>query len=315
MINLLLIIILILICIISFQYKIERERSKNLTYIESKLNKIIKENTKENTKEKLLVVTSDKKLRKLLVVINSILDFSGKVLSDYTKKEISMDKMLSNISHDLKTPLTVVLGYIETIKLDDNISSEEREILLSKVHIKTLEVIALINKFFDLAKLESGDKDVPMSRVNMNEVCIKNILDFYENLTANGYEVNIDIPEKSIYALGNLEALERIMNNLISNAIRYGSDGKYIGLKLSCDDSFCYVEIWDKGKGIDEINVEKVFERMYTLEDSRNKLYQGSGLGLTITKRLVEKLGGEISLKSKPNEKTSFTFKLKRINY
>ena len=118
-----------------------------------------------------------------------------------------------------------------------------------------------------------------------------------------------------IYAFGNLEALDRIMNNLISNAIKYGNDGKYIGLNLSCDDNFTYVEIWDKGKGIDETNIEKVFERMYTLEDSRNKLYQGSGLGLTITKNLVNKLGGEIFLESTPYEKTSFTFKLKRVKY
>lgn len=311
MIILLLIIILILICIIIFQYKAEKQKSKNLKYIGNKLNNIIR----GNTNEKLLVVTEDKELRKVLVAINSLLDFSQKVLADYRKKEISMTKMLSNISHDLKTPLTVVLGYIETIKLDKDIPREEREILLSKVHNKTLEVIELINKFFDLAKLESGDKDIPISRVNMNEVCRKNILDFYENLTAKGYEVSLDIPEISIYAFGNLEALQRIMNNLISNAIKYGSEGKYLGLKLSYDDNYSYVEIWDKGKGIEEINVENVFERMYTLEDSRNNLYQGSGLGLTITKRLVEKLGGEIYLKSKPYEKTSFTFKLKRITY
>jgi len=311
MIILLLIIILILICIINFQYISRRDRSVNLKYIENKLKKI----KKEKTNEKILVVTEDKELRKLLIEINSLLDFSQKVYADYTRKEISMVKMLSNISHDLKTPLTVVLGYIETIKLDQDINSEEREILLSKVHNKTLEVIELINKFFDLAKLESGDKEIPITRVNINEVCRKSILDFYENLTAKGYEVNIEIPETNIYALGNIEALERIMNNLISNAIKYGSDGKYIGLNLSYDDDFTYVEVWDKGKGIDEINVEKVFERMYTLEDSRNKLYQGSGLGLTITKRLVEKLGGEISLKSKPHERTSFTFKLKRITY
>ena len=311
MIILLLIIILILICIINFQYISRRDRSVNLKYIENKLKKI----KKEKTNEKILVVTEDKELRKLLIEINSLLDFSQKVYADYTRKEISMVKMLSNISHDLKTPLTVVLGYIETIKLDQDINREEREILLSKVHNKTLEVIELINKFFDLAKLESGDKEIPITRVNINEVCRKSILDFYENLTAKGYEVNIEIPETNIYALGNIEALERIMNNLISNAIKYGSDGKYIGLNLSYDDDFTYVEVWDKGKGIDEINVEKVFERMYTLEDSRNKLYQGSGLGLTITKRLVEKLGGEISLKSKPHERTSFTFKLKRITY
>jgi len=311
MITLLLIIILILISIILFQYISIRERSVNLKYVETKLNKIIS----ENTNEKLLVVTEDKELRKLLVEINSLLDFSQKVFADYTKKEISMVKMLSNISHDLKTPLTVVLGYIETIKLDVDIKSEEREILLSKVHNKTLEVIDLINKFFDLAKLESGDKEIPITRININEVCRKCILDFYENLTAKGYEVDIKIPENNIYVFGNIEALERIMNNLISNAIKYGGYGKYIGINLSYDDNFSYVEIWDKGKGIDEVNVEKVFERMYTLEDSRNKLYQGSGLGLTITKRLVEKLGGEIYLRSKPYERTSFIFKLRRIAY
>ncbi|HEY8891292.1 MAG TPA: sensor histidine kinase [Clostridium sp.] len=311
MIILLLIIILILVCIMFLQYKAEKVRSKNLKYIGNKLNKIIR----ENTNEKLLVVTEDKETREVLVGINRLLDFNQKLMAEYRKKEISMTKMLSNISHDLKTPLTVVLGYIETIKLDKDIPGEERAILLCKVHNKTLEVIDLINNFFDLAKLESGDKDVPISRVNMNEFCRKSILDFYESLTAKGYEVNIDIPVTNIYALGNIEALQRIMNNLISNAIKYGSKGKYIGLKLSYDDNYSYVEIWDKGKGIEEINVDKVFERMYTLEDSRNKLYQGSGLGLTITKRLVEILGGEISLKSKPSVKTSFTIKLKRITY
>jgi len=309
--TLLLIVILILICVILFQYKSKKERSKNLKYIEDKLIKIIS----ENTNEKLLVVTGDKELMELLVSINKLLDFSQKIYSDYRKKEISMSKMLSNISHDLKTPLTVVLGYIETIKLDKGISSEERNTLLSKVHNKSIEVIELINKFFDLAKLESGDKEVPITRINMNEVCRKNILDFYDNLTTKGFEVNIEIPENAIYAFGNFEALDRIMNNLISNAIKYGHDGKYIGLNLSCDDKFAYVEIRDKGKGIDITNIEKVFERMYTLEDSRNKLYQGSGLGLTITKRLVDKLGGEISIRSKSYEKTSFTFKLKRILY
>lgn len=311
MIILLLIIIFILICVIIFMVKAEKEKNEKLKYIQIKLNKI----RKENTNEKLLVDTDDKELRKILVEINGLLDFSQKMVANYTKKEISISKMLSNISHDLKTPLTVVLGYIETIKLDQDISKVQREILLSKVHRKTLEVIELINKFFDLAKLESGDKEVTISRVNINEICRKIILEFYETLTAKGYEVNIDIPDINIYVLGNLDAIRRIMNNLISNAIKYGSEGKYLELKLSYDENYCYVEVCDKGKGIEEINVDRVFERMYTLEDSRNKLYQGSGLGLTITKRLVEKLGGSISIKSKPYEKTSFIFQLKRINY
>lgn len=103
------------------------------------------------------------------------------------------------------------------------------------------------------------------------------------------------------------------LNNLISNAIQYGFDGKMIGLKLRVDEKSVYIDVSDKGKGINEVHKDRVFERMYTLEDSRNTHYQGSGLGLTITKRLVEQMGGNISLDSKPFQKTTFTVGLKRI--
>lgn len=311
MIIILNLIIFIMACIILFQYSQKKNRSKNLKYINDKLKSIIT----DKTDEKILVVDADKELRELLIEINKLIEFSQKVLVDYRDKEISMRKMLSNISHDLKTPLTVVLGYIETINLKPDLKSEEKEILLSKAHDKTLDIVKLINKFFDLSKLESGDKDIPVTRVNMCEVCRKNILNYYETLTSKEIEVNIDIPEFSIYALGNEEALDRILNNLISNAIKYGSSGKTIGINLRCNEEFVYVDVWDKGKGINEKDKDKVFERLYTLEDSRNKYYEGSGLGLTITKRLVEKLGGEIILKSKPYEKTIFTFKLIRVTY
>lgn len=108
------------------------------------------------------------------------------------------------------------------------------------------------------------------------------------------------------------EALDRILNNLLSNAVRHGGDGKVIGLGLREDERFVYVDVWDKGKGIREAHTDRVFERLYTLEDSRNRDYQGSGLGLTITKRLAEKMGGDILLDSRPHEKTTFTVKLRR---
>lgn len=311
MVTFLLIIIIILMCIICLQFRSQKAQSSNIKYIHEKLNSI----TTKGTSEKVMVVTSDQELMALLVEINNVLDGNRKALANYAKYEISMKKMLSNISHDLKTPLTVVLGYIETIRLDPSISNEEREVLLAKVQNKAMEVLELINKFFDLAKLESRDQDLPLTRVNMNEVCKKNILAFYDILTTKGFEVNIDIPEQSIYALGNEEALERIMNNLISNVIKYGYEGNVLGLSMRYDDNYVFVDVWDQGKGIDEIHQDQVFERMYTLEDSRNKLYQGSGLGLTITKRLVERLGGEIFLQSKPYEKTTFSFKLKRITF
>jgi signal transduction histidine kinase len=311
MIIFLVVIITILLCIIYFQYAVHRHRSTNLEYIRQKINSIVD----NNSSEKLLVFTEDKELIPILIEINKLLDHNQRIIGDYAKTKIAMKRMLSNSSHDLKTYLTVVLGYIETIKLDDNITSEERWGLLSKLENKTNEVLELINKFFDLAKIESGDKDIPLTRINMNEVCRKNVLDFYDILTNKGFEVIIDIPESNIYSLGNEEALDRIINNLISNSIKYGDEGRVLGFSLRSDENYVYVEVWDKGKGISEIHKDRIFERMYTLEDSRNKLYQGSGLGLTITKRLAEKLEGEISLDSKPYERTSFIVKLKRITY
>ena len=115
------------------------------------------------------------------------------------------------------------------------------------------------------------------------------------------------IYQKEIYMLGNVEVLGRVLNNFISNAITYGDDGKTLGMTLRDDETNVYIDVWDTGKGIDESHIDKVFERMYTLEDSRNRLYQGSGLGLTITKRLVEAMDGKIHLSSKPYEKQFYS--------
>lgn len=292
-------------------YKTNKTRSKNLKQIQRKLHAIIS----NSTNEKVLLFTDDNELIALVNELNQLLDVNLNALANYKKSEQSIKKMISNISHDLKTPLTVVLGYIEMIQLDSEMNEEEKSLLLSKVHKKTIEVIDLIHNFFDLAKLEAEDKHISMTRVHMNEICRKNILDYYDVLTAKGFTVHIEIPDSPIYALGNLEVIDRILNNLISNAIQHGKDGRTIGLSLRNEEELVYVDIWDRGKGINEMYKDRVFERMYTLEDSRNKFYQGSGLGLTITKRLVENLGGSIQLSSIPYEKTVFSFTLKRMTY
>lgn len=293
------------------QYRLRRKRSSQLQYISRKLSDMVAEDNRET----LLLLTDDPELRALLVDINGLLEHKRKNAAAYARTEGSIKKMLANISHDLKTPLTVVLGYIETLANEPEMDSAERERLLTKVHVKAGELLNLMNRFFDLAKLESGDKDFILSRVQMNEICMNNMLAFYDMITAKGFEAVIDIPEAPVYAQGNEEALERILNNLISNAIRHGADGRTVGLTLRSDDHYVYIEVWDRGKGIREQHKELVFERMYTLEDSRNKLYEGSGLGLTITKRLVERLKGEVLLESRPYEKTVFTVKLNRIDF
>ncbi|MDF2671010.1 MAG: sensor histidine kinase [Paenibacillus sp.] len=301
----------VLLLIVVVQYIAGRNKKKQLSYIYSKLEQALDTGSAEH----ILLFTSDLQLQALLNAMNRLLDENRQTKADYTRTEISIKKMLTNMSHDLKTPLTVVLGLTETISRDETLNAEERQRLLVKVHDKALEMLSLMNKFFDLAKLESGDQALIMSRINITEICKNSILFFYENIVSHGFEAAIDIPEHTVSGMGNVEALERIMNNLISNAIRYGSDGKRIGLSVREDAEYAYIEVWDQGKGINESQQRLIFERLYTLEDSRNHLYQGSGLGLTITKRLVELMGGTITVRSTPYEKTVFSVKLRKIQF
>lgn len=287
-----------------------RKQHRDLLYIHEKLNTILEEATAEN----IQVFTDDPEIKKLLIVLNRLLAQKNKTVLTYTQLEQSIRRMHTNMSHDLKTPLTVILGLSESFMLDQKLSENERNNLIANIHEKAQHMLSLMNKFFDLAKLESGDLDLPITNINLNEVCKNNILFFYEQITDKGLKVDVEIPEVILYANSNETALNRILNNLLSNAIRYGADGQVIGIRLRYDEQHVWIDIWDQGKGISERDQKLVFERLYTLEDSRNQLYQGSGLGLTITKRLVEKVKGKITLTSKPFERTIFTIKLDRAH-
>jgi signal transduction histidine kinase len=305
---LIIIFILILIIVIVIQ-------SFKLKSVYSDLDKISKNldlYIKDNDKRKIVSFTNDKKICELLSKVNIFVDLNSTIKQEYNKKNESIRKMISNMSHDLKTPLTVILGYIETINLCSKENLNEKKIQLVKVYSKAEEMLSLINNFFDLAKLESNDISIELYDLNVSEIVREKILDYFEIINEKKINIKIDIPKKPIYANLNDIALKRILDNLISNSLKYGMDGNFIGCKLWFDEDFVYIDIWDNGKGIDESNLDNIFERLYTLEDSRNKKYNSSGLGLTITKRLVEKMNGIISLDSVPREKTLFRIKFLR---
>lgn len=259
--------------------------------------------------EYVMNFTDNKALMELLAQINRLLEERKKLKADFCRSENSLKKMLSNISHDIKTPMTVILGYLEILKMD---SMKENEMLL-KVEQKTQQVMDLINQFFTLAKLEAGDTDIEISKIDICESCRESVLDFYEVMTQKEFQVEAEIPEEAVFVQGNKDALRRILFNIISNAVRYGSDGKYMGIFFRSDDKYVYVDVEDRGKGIDKAFAQNVFERLFTMEDSRNREIQGNGLGLTIAQNLARQMGGEIILDSEPNMKTTFTVKLRKF--
>ena len=205
--------------------------------------------------------------------------------------------------------MTVILGYLEIMRLNGTQSNE----MLQKVESTAQRVMGLITQFFTLAKLEAGDTDMPLERLNVNEACRENILDFYELLSHKEFQVEIDIPEQTFYTNTNKDALQRMMYNLISNAIRYGREGKYLGVFLWADQAHIYIDIADRGPGIEKEFAESVFDRLFTMEDSRNSSMQGNGLGLTIAKNLALQLGGDITFVSQPYQRTVFTITLKKM--
>lgn len=300
--------IAVLICIVLYQQFAFRTGTQiKLKKISQKLEEIQDTDSDEN----VMVFTDNKVLMDLAAQINRLLENQRKVKVDYRRSEISSKKMLSNISHDIKTPMTVILGYLEIMRLN---SSGENEMLL-KVEQKAQRVMELINQFFTLAKLEAGDTEITIAKIDVCEACRENVLDFYELLTQKEFQVDVDIPEEAVFVRGNKDALQRILFNLISNVVRYGSDGKYMGMFLRSDEKYIYIDVVDKGKGIERAFAQNVFERLFTMEDSRNREIQGNGLGLTIAQNLAHQLGGEITLESEPNVKTTFTVKLRKFSY
>ncbi len=294
----------LLICLVLYQQLVFRRSTQ------SKLQKIaekLREISDTDSGEQIMVFTDNKVLSELTAQINRLLENNLKAKASYRRCEIASKKMLSNISHDIKTPMTVILGYLEIMRL--NGATDE---MLEKTEQKAKNVMELIDQFFTLAKLESGDTDIELSKTDVCEICRESVLDFYEILTKNEFQVDFDIPSAPLYVQGNAKALQRIIFNLISNVIRYGADGKYLSVFLRTDENTVYIDVTDKGKGIDPLFSESVFDRLFTMEDSRSRSIQGNGLGLTIAKNLALKLGGNITLESTPNVKTTFTVSLQK---
>lgn len=286
---------------------LNRNTLKQIQNIADELERILD----EETDEKVMSFTEDKEIKYLLEQINRTLEDRQNAIADYRRSELNTKRMLSNISHDLKTPLTVIIGYLEMLLMQETLEKD----MVKKVSHKANELKEQIDRFFTLAKLEAGDTVLTMSKINLNEFCRETIVDFYNILTEKEFEVNINIPDPPVFVYADREALGRILNNLISNAVRYGDAGHYLGLTLRREDNFAFVDVIDHGKGIAYSEIPRVFDRLYTLEDSRNREIQGNGLGLTIAKNLAEKINGTLTLKSIQNEETVFTLKLQQFNF
>ncbi len=302
---LLTLIIFLVFLLVYQQFAFTKGIRKELKQVGEKLEKILR----TDSDEKLTAFTDHKELMELAAQINGLLLDRQRMKAEYRRQKLASKKMLANISHDIKTPLTVILGYLEMMRLERKEGASDAT--LEKVEAKAKQVSELISQFFTLAKLEAGDMKLEEERLEIGELCRENVLGFYDVLSQKDYEVELSIPDEKNFVRGDRNAVERILYNLLSNAIRYGGDGKYLGIDLKKEGGTVRIDVIDKGQGISAEASEHVFDRLYTGEDSRNREIKGNGLGLTIARNLARQMGGDITLSSRSGVKTVFRVTMK----
>ncbi|MBB3131018.1 signal transduction histidine kinase [Paenibacillus rhizosphaerae] len=242
--------------------------------------------------------------------LNRLLDDVQQTFERTQFLEDERKRMIASISHDLRTPLTSLLGYMEALRDDMTLTAEEKRSFIGIASDKGDALLERLQEFFELAKLEADDSPAELHKMNLTDIVQEVLLGFYPDFQKAGLTPTLRIPDSPQYVKGDRLYIRRILENLVSNALRYGQEGKEIGIAIREETDFVWVDVWDRGKGISSQDLPRVFERFYTGMPSRNASLRGTGLGLTITKNLVEKQGGQISVSSKPGEKTMFSFSL-----
>jgi len=223
-------------------------------------------------------------------------------------------ELMSNISHDLKTPITAIKGYVEGVLDGVADTPEKQEKYFRTIYSKANDMEKMIEELFLYSKLDSNSETYSFARVNLNDY----FEDCIEEISVDLEERNIDLgffnyADKDVLIIADPEKLKRVITNIINNSAKYIGDKKgIINIRIHEEAEFVQVEIEDNGKGIAKKEIPRIFERLYRTDASRNSAQGGSGLGLSIAKKIVEEHGGRIWATSKENIGTCICFVLRK---
>lgn len=236
-------------------------------------------------------------------IIESFNDMSER-LAKSEKHRLQMEEdrrnMLMDISHDLRTPITVIEGYARAVN-DGVIKSDEAKQYLNTIVRKSEMLSELINQFYEYSRIEHPQYDLTMEEGDLCEYLREYLAEKYEELDLLGYELVTDIPDEVITASFDRMQLKRVFENIISNTARHNPEGIEIYAGVKTDGFSCIIQLGDNGVGIPEDMRERIFDPFVVGEKARTS-GKGSGLGMAIAKRIVEAHGGTITLGGSENE-------------
>ena len=246
--------------------------------------------------EKLRLSLPNKNIENLIVEINTLIDDKRKMENIYKEKDMELREAIANMSHDLRTPLTSIMGYVYLLN-DDKLDKEERKEYLKIIEKRSLVLNDLITNFYGLSRIQADQYEIKFESVNLELVLGEIIAAFYETLDYKFGEPEINIEEGLGPVLGDKQALNRIFTNLIENMIKHGEGEVKISLKKK--NKYIVMEFSNKAEELGLKDVNRIFEKFFTKD--RMRTGQNTGLGLAIVKLLVEKQGQKIEAKKVGN--------------
>ncbi len=241
--------------------------------------------------------------RKICYGINDIATNSQTQLIKQKQSEQAYKRLMTSISHDVKTPLVSLIGYLEAIECKI-VAGEEKDEYVHVAFEKAHYLKHFVENLFEWVKLDSGEQIFRFEILDLNELSRNIIVDWISVLENSNFDYEFDIPETEYLMRIDASAYSRILNNLLQNVLIH-SKGSKIKFRVFEDDLQAKIAITDNGKGISHDHLPHIFERMYQCDQSRS--VGGNGLGLSIVKELVAAHKGKITVDSTPNRGTTFT--------
>ncbi|CEO05574.1 histidine kinase [[Clostridium] sordellii] len=238
-------------------------------------------------KERVNITLNDKDIENLAATINNNMQEQKQVEIDIINREERLKQNISDIAHDLRTPLASIRGYITLL---DNCTEQEKKEYINIIERKSEELNLLINNFYEISLFDNSSLKIQTTSIDIVQVIMEIVISNYALIKNNEIEIDNRLPEKQIKIYGEELTCKRIIQNLISNSIKY-SNG-YISIQLDEFDNEVIFTIKNSVLELKESDLEHLFERFYTVDKSRNR--SGSGLGLYIVKLLLKKIGGEV---------------------
>lgn len=267
------------------------------------------QNISEGNLNTVIDVIGDDEFSSMAANLNHMAADIKKLMEKERESERTKNELITNVAHDLRTPLTSIIGYLELLAGNQQVPADMQNKYIEIAYGKSRRLQKLIEDLFGFTKLNCGKIAMYVGQIDIVKLLGQLVEEAYPNFVEKGlsYDLQSNVPAKIINADGNL--LARLFDNLIGNAIKYGADGKRVLVKIHAEGETVTVSVTNYGYVIPADELPLIFNKFYRVEQSRSSSTGGTGLGLAIAKEIVDMHGGTISVASDLNG-TVFTVKL-----